>query len=204
MDRASPARWQRSAALALVLALHAAGIFMLLRVSRSGVLTDSNEQPVQLTMLPTATVPRVRSPQLAKPRSGAPRVVAVAPPLLNSGDSSAVAPAAASAGGRGAGVDWAAEARRALQAFEIRNQPPSSYSSVSRDPGEDAWWPRGRHRAGDRFKTPSGDWIVWVDSNCYQVASADSIGSAQGAALSRTICQEPPHGGPAEPVSEAR
>ncbi len=144
-------------------------------------------------MILPATVLRVRSPQLPRAQWST-RVTAVAPPVLQSPAAATSAASAASADGPGGGVDWAAEARRALQAFEIRNHPPASYSSVSREAGEDAWWPRGEHRAGDKFKMPNGDWIVWVDSNCYQVASAESIGYAQGAALSRTICQEAARG----------
>jgi hypothetical protein len=42
-------------------------------------------------------------------------------------------------------VDWAAEARRALQAFEIRNREPAANNSVSRSsPAEQPWWPAHR------------------------------------------------------------
>jgi len=66
------------------------------------------------------------------------------------------------------------------------HQPPPS-DSVSRVPGEDNWWPRTQHHAGDRFKTPGGDWIVWINSNCYQVAGSAPPGNAP-AALPETVC----------------
>jgi hypothetical protein len=92
-------------------------------------------------------------------------------------------------------VDWAAEARRAVQAFEIRSHQPSRNNSVSGSPAEDHWWPRVQHHAGDRFKTANGDWIVWINSSCYQVASSASLAGAPGATLPPTICPGDP--GPA-------
>jgi hypothetical protein len=186
--------------LVLVLALHAGFIAALLTLTRSGS-PDIEGHPIELMQLP-ATVQPVRSLKLARPERSA-TLIAISPPLLPSFAAPGAAGSAAAADGQGGGVDWAAEARRALQAFEIRNHPPASYSSVSRDAADDPGWSRGQHHAGEKFKTPNGDWIVWLDSNCYQVASAESIGYAQGAALSRIICQEgTPHGVP-NPAGDA-
>ena len=69
----------------------------------------------------------------------------------------------------GTAVDWAAEARRAVQAFDIRSHLPASNQSVSGSPAEDHWWPRRQHHAGDQFKTANGDWIVWINDSCYQL-----------------------------------
>jgi hypothetical protein len=91
--------------------------------------------------------------------------------------------------GRGSGVYWTLEARRALNAFEIRQHQPVVNKSVSTQPEEDNWWPRGPHRAGERFKTADGDWIVWIDANCYQVASPGPSIYAPGATLPRTVCR---------------
>ncbi len=54
--------------------------------------------------------------------------------------------------------------------------------------GEDGWWPLGRHFAGEQYRTAGGDWIVWVSSNCYQVASAGASAAAPGALLPQTTC----------------
>ena len=85
-------------------------------------------------------------------------------------------------------MDWNAEAHRAIHAFEIRSHQPKDGISVSGTPADEHWWRRIQHRAGDRFKTPNGDWIVWIDANCYQVASAQSSSYALSGALPQTVC----------------
>jgi hypothetical protein len=47
------------------------------------------------------------------------------------------------------------------------------------------------HHAGDQMKTASGDWIVWINANCYQIASWHSDAPDFGALSSRTICRNP-------------
>ena len=114
----------------------------------------------------------------------------VAPPVLDS----ALFPIAAVPGsgtrGEGSGVDWAAEARRALQAFEIRHQQPAANQSVSGGPEEDHWRPGAQHHAGDRYKTANGDWIVWINADCYEIASAGSSAYAHVAPLTQPICRD--------------
>jgi hypothetical protein len=51
----------------------------------------------------------------------------------------------------------------------------------------DEWWPRDHH-AGDQIKTESGDWIVWINADCYQIASSRSNAATLGAGSARTIC----------------
>lgn len=148
------------------------------------------EQPVELLVIAPA-IPKIRSPSPSPKRLNAPLAIIAAPPLLTGLDASSEASRAASSEGRGSGVDWAAEARRALQAFEIRSRPAESARSVSRDPAENNWAPPDKHHPGDRVKTADGDWIVWVNANCYQIASAASIGYPQGALLSQTVCEDP-------------
>jgi hypothetical protein len=100
------------------------------------------------------------------------------PPLLEGVSPATTAPVSRSGSkDGGAGVDWAAEARRALQAFEIRSRQPAGNNSVSRSsPAEQPWWPA--HHPGERVKTADGNWIVWINSSCYQVAT--SLPSASG------------------------
>jgi hypothetical protein len=80
-----------------------------------------------------------------------------------------------------------AEAHRAVRAFEIRrDQSKNSALSVS-----SAWDEPGsrEHHAGDRSKTESGDWIVWINSDCYQIASWRSGTPVSAANSPRTICR---------------
>ncbi|HEX3603922.1 MAG TPA: hypothetical protein VHU43_07500 [Steroidobacteraceae bacterium] len=160
-----------------------ATLAVLLAASRTLNLAESRENPVQLMFVPP------KPPQVLVERARAPRVstnisVALAPPELNaslqSGPSSAP-------DGAGSAVNWAAEAHRAVRAFEIRrDQTKNSALSVSA-----AWeeqWSR-EHHAGDRSKTESGDWIVWINADCYQIASWRSGAPASGAISPRTICR---------------
>ncbi|MDP9082615.1 MAG: hypothetical protein M3N50_02460 [Pseudomonadota bacterium] len=96
-------------------------------------------------------------------------------------------------------MDWTAEAHRALQAFEIRNHQPGTGIPLSSSPAEQHWWPRTRHHAGDQYKTANGDWIVWISSNCYQVASSGSRGNAAVETLPNTICL----GAPQQPRADS-
>ncbi len=116
--------------------------------------------------------------------------MAIAAPPAFEAASFPLAAAPGAAKGEGSGIDWAAEARRALQAFEIRNHQPAANQSVSGGPEEDHWRPGAQHRAGERFKTASGDWIVWVDANCYEIASAGSGAYAHVAPLTQPICRD--------------
>jgi hypothetical protein len=178
--------FSRYTILIVVLVLHLALVVLLARASRIGTPAASIEPSVEVLYLPPVILPKVRS-EIARPRrmSGA-TAITVAPPDL---DSSLPSPQSSSGStGRGSGVDWAAEARRALQAFEIRNHGPPSNSSVSGGPAEEHWWPRGNHRIGEQYKTANGDWIVWINDNCYQIAVAGPSTLAEGAPQPQTVC----------------
>jgi hypothetical protein len=73
-------------------------------------------------------------------------------------------------GSHGNGVDWLAEAHRAVRAYEIRRDHPEQNALSGSSPAND-WWPQQGPHAGDQFKTDGGDWIVWITPDCYKVAS---------------------------------
>ena len=176
----------RYVALFAVLALHLA-ILAALLASRTRVISLAADNPVQLLYLPPASIPKIRY-ENSRPRSlkGNTEIALVAPVLDST--SPAPSPAAAAENGSGAGVDWKAEARRAVQAFEIRSHAPEASDLMTGSPAEDWWWPRTRHNAGDQYKTASGDWIVWISSSCYQIAVAGPSAFAPGARLPQTLC----------------
>jgi len=187
MDQSKVWGLPRYVTLLVVLAIHWA-LLTLLMTSRSREVALSTNVPVELLFLRPVAAPPIR-PENSRPhRSSGDTAISIAPPVLESvlPSMSPLAPAS-DGNGSGSGVDWAAEARRALQAFEIRKHQPPSNSSVSGTPAEQNWWPRAKHRAGDQFKTAGGDWIVWINASCYQVASS-TMTYAPGAALPRTIC----------------
>jgi hypothetical protein len=181
MDEANVRGKSQPIILLVVLALHLGVIVLLVAASRTRSMLPSTEHSVEVMLIPPAKAPKVRAENTRPERLSTNIAVALAPPALNSSLQSG---ASSSPDGHGSAVNWAAEAHRALRAFEIRrDQPPSSAISVSS--ALDDWWP-GEHHAGDQFKTDSGDWIVWVNANCYQIASWHS--NAMGASPPRTIC----------------
>jgi hypothetical protein len=181
MDDANPLGKSRPIIFLVVLALHIAILALLVSASRTLRVGVSTEHSIEVMLIPPAKVPQVRAENTRPERLSTNITIALASPVLNSSLQSG---ASSSPDGRGSPVNWAAEAHRALRAFEIRrDQPPSSAISVSSS--LDDWWP-GEHHAGDQFKTDSGDWIVWINANCYQIASWHS--NAMGASPPRTVC----------------
>jgi hypothetical protein len=182
MDDANPLGKSRPTIFFAVLALHLAILALLVSASRTLSVGVSTEHSIEVMLIPPTKAPKVRAENTRPERLSTNIAIALAPPALNSSLQSG---ASSSPDGHGSAVNWAAEAHRALRAFEIRrDQPPSSAISVSSS--LDDWWP-GEHHAGDQFKTDSGDWIVWINANCYQIASWHS--NAIGASPSRTVCQ---------------
>jgi hypothetical protein len=184
MDEPNAWGTSRPFILFVVVALHLALLALLVMGSRARSIVATTAQPVELMFLPPTKVPRVRAANTHPERLSTNVAPALAPPVLNSSLQSG---SFSAPDGHGSAVNWAAEAHRAVRAFEIRrDRPPSSALSVS--PSWDEWWP-GEHHAGDQFKTDSGDWIVWINANCYQVASWHSNAPAFGAGPGRTICR---------------
>ena len=181
-------RWgvSRYVALLVVVALHVALIVTLMMRSQTGSLRTSTDDSVALLYLPPVTFPKVRSENARHRRLNGDTAVPIAPPVLVAVPSPSWSPRpASSSDGNGLGIDWAAEARRALQAYEIRNYQPLINNSVSRKPWEDYGWPQAQHQAGDRFRAANGDWMVWINASCYQLASS---GPKSYGVLPRTIC----------------
>jgi hypothetical protein len=189
-------RFPRYLIAVVVLAMHIALIAALLLVSGNGRLAASTANSIQLLYVAPVYPPKVRTLMANLPRRGSNLAITIEPPLLES-QSFPISRAQGSTGnGEGSGVDWAAEARRALQAFEIRSHQPSASKSVSGRPEDDHWRP-GVHYAGEKFKTATGDWIVWINANCYEIAGAGSGAYAHIAPLTEPVCQDShPNAGP--------
>lgn len=179
-------RLPRYVTLVVVLALHGALLALILRASSAPLVSLSASPPVELLYLPPVQLPRIRA-EVPPPRRLNPDTSLTLTPLVF--DSGPPSPSASgpALNGRGSGVDWKAEARRAVQAYEIRKREPPNDNLLYGSPAEDNWWPRARHHAGEQFKTATGDWIVWINASCYQVATS-AANAAMGVMLPQTIC----------------
>lgn len=186
-------RWRdaRYATAAGVLALHLLLIASLVMTSRTGKLATAATNAVEMVFMAPADPPKVRV-MANLPRRAHDLAIKVEPPLLESLSFPASQAPGSLANGEGAGVDWAAEARRALQAFEIRSHQATASRSVSGRPEDDHWPLHAQHHAGERFKTENGDWMVWIDANCYEIARAGSGADVHVAPLTEPICQDHP------------
>lgn len=204
LNREEPHGWQLSKYLTLIaiLGLHAALLAILIMGSGASIPRLSTNPPIEVMVLSPAPAPKIRA-ENSRPRLSGLTAISIAAPALGS-DSSA--PASGS-DGSGSGVNWAAEARRAVHAFDIRNHQPPVHDALSSSPAEDNWWPHTQHHAGDQYKMANGDWIVWINASCYQVASAGPTVYANDTQLPRTICPGKtmaPTGNPPQPAAEQK
>jgi hypothetical protein len=181
-----PAKTLRPTVLLIVLAIHLATLALLLAHSRTLNIAGADEHPIELMVLPPVRPPNLKVENTRPQHWSTAIAVALAPPALNS--SSETGPASAP-DGRGPAVNWVAEAHRAVRAFEIRTHQTTN-SALSVSSSLDVTGSR-EHHAGDELKTASGDWIVWISADCYQIASWHSDAPASGAISPRIICRSP-------------
>ena len=78
-----------------------------------------------------------------------------------------------------------------MQALEIRRNRNPGINTVSMRVGEDYWMVHAEHFPEDELKTANGDWIVWVNDYCYQIATAAAPRESAAAGDHPTICREP-------------
>jgi hypothetical protein len=171
--------------------------------SGTSMLLESTTVPIELMVISPATLPKIRA-ENSRPRLRGDTGISIAAPIL---DSYSMTPSASGSEGSGSGVNWAAEARRAVRAFDIRSHQPPIHDSLSSSPADDNWWPQTPHHAGEQYKIANGDWIVWINASCYQVASSGSPAYTLDSNSPQTICPGKPGapaGKPPEPASEQK
>jgi hypothetical protein len=177
--------------LLMVLIAHFVVVAMLILASRSlaSRAPAAASLPLEVIVFPTSPQPKQRFAQIRPHRLSGELKEWTAPLTLQSPSlPPATAEREGGAGGTGSGPDWAAEARRAVNAFEIRTRQPPPDNLISGSPFDDhLWWRKGPHKPGDRFKTANGDWVVWIDAHCYQIATAGGRSTAN-TDMARTVC----------------
>jgi hypothetical protein len=175
----------RLIALLVVLGCHLGVIAVLVAESASPkVGAAAADPPLELVYLPPVKFPQALADSAHPKHVSVDVGLALTPPSLDG--SSLPAPLSQNGGG-GAGVNWAAEAHRAVKAFEIRRDEHVIHSVLGTS-AWDGWLPLGPHHAGDKYRTESGDWIVWIDSNCYQIATWRDGAPLQDENPPQTIC----------------
>jgi hypothetical protein len=177
-------RTPRFMALIAVAALHLALIMLLWMAGATLRVAQSAYRPIELVYIPSVPPLPVRADS-GRPLRLRPDIALSLPSSLP--NSAPPAAASTGTGSRGTGVDWLAEAHRAIKAYEIRRDHPGENALSGNSPGGD-WWPQQGPHAGDRYKTEAGDWIVWIDADCYKVASWHSVDPASDAARPDVIC----------------
>ena len=182
----------RSMILLALLTLHLALIAWVVLASRARNFGGLPELTIDLMYLPPTQALKVRAERARLEPMKTNVAIGAAVPLFNS---SSQPGSSSTSDGRGSVVNWVAEAHRAVRAFEIRrDHPRTSAISVSMS-WED--WVLREHHPGERFKTQGGDWIVWINANCYQVANWDPNAPPLDPNPTPTICRPPdavPHG----------
>jgi hypothetical protein len=180
MDESNVRETPRFTIFLAVVVVHLAVLALLTAQSRIGIPSAAPDTAVEVIFFPPTKLPKVRF-ESARPRGlNADAAITATLPGLTA---PSLSPPSSGKDGNGAAVNWAAEARRAVQAVEIRrNHPPNV--TISSSPWSD-WWPR-EHYAGERYKTESGDWIVWISSSCYQIARAGP--GASDSTPPQTVC----------------
>lgn len=180
----------RTTVFSIVVVLHLA-ILLLVGAFHTSMITVPADKPLQLVYIAPVIPPRVVADNNRPPRLASNLAVSLSPPVVNAATQMGTL---SGTDGHGSGVNWIAEAHRAVRAFEIRsNQTHNSALSVSSALDERGF---GEHHAGDRSKTESGDWIVWINADCYKIASWHS-GVSTETQLPQTICRSkavPPRG----------
>jgi hypothetical protein len=180
----SESRVRRGSTLLAVAALHAAVLGLLMLSGRMRLPAAVGGAPIEVVQIAPLARPKVHLTFLRRSDLSARMPISPLPPApaanVQTGTQSL------KPGNDGSAVDWTAEAHRALKAYEIRRDrtPANVIAGATRD----EWWPQRGHHAGDRYKTDSGDWIVWINSSCYQIAGWHSSDPAAGAAPPRTVC----------------
>ena len=187
-----PDAWGPSRYFTLIMVLlgHLAVLVAWILASRSSVIAEpSAKQPLTVIVYPVSPQPKRRLVEVRPQRLSGDLKEWLAPVTLQAPSLPPVSSAPdGGAGGYGAGPDWNAEARRAVQAYEIRSRLPPPGNLISGSPGDDRWW-RRPHKVGDKYKTPTGDWVVWINTRCYQVATA-ATRSATNLQAPETVCPE--------------
>ena len=188
MEDTSDSRSPRFLILLGVIAFHAVILSWLLAASRYPLDLTSPDRFVELFLVPPPNIQPKGRPLSALVLPPERHL----PPLPSDALTEVVPlPASPTEGEATRDVDWGEEVHRAAETaaddgstFAGNDKPDSVSSRSSR-------FPAPRHHAGEQFRLDTGDWVVWVNDDCYQVSEwAPRSAGWSGSSLPRTICPQ--------------
>ena len=167
MDDRNVWRPSQYGVLLVVLALHVITIAVLIASSKSLRLSVPTMAPIEIIFLPPVTAQRVRtdtspSPPLEKTRvtPSVDATLALSPELV---------PAV---GTSGVPIDWADQAHTVASIVVNTDTGESPLAPDLATPQKSIFPEPPAHHAGEQHKLDTGEWIVFISDNCYQISSA--------------------------------
>jgi len=94
----------------------------------------------------------------------------------------------------GRAIDWTVEAERAAAALSNAPKPREFGAFPRADSQEMPAHPTPAHHAGEQYRDPYGNTVVWVSDRCYVVSERAALGMPGVLAQSRpthTVCVDP-------------
>jgi hypothetical protein len=154
-------------AIVVVLAFHLLTIVIVVS-SRSRRVLTSTTSPIEILFLPPETAARIRPPPALPNHSKRTEAAISAAP---STPTITLAPLSPSAAYLGPPIDWAEEAQTVAAAMAKSDSLQTHQGSDTTPSSQSPFAPPPTHHAGEQFRTDTGEWIVFVTDNCYQVSS---------------------------------
>jgi hypothetical protein len=175
----SPLR--RAVALGIVLALHAVGLLLLVEFRTKNSAPGANDFISTLILLPAIPPPTAPADKRQSPLVN----TSIQPVPLNL---PTLEPVESASDTPGPVVDWAAEAQREGTAITDPSKA-RVFGRITLPDGEGKALPSTpAHHAGEQYRDPFGQSIVWVSDGCYLVSESAPLGMPQGSIPTKTIC----------------
>jgi hypothetical protein len=178
-SKSSPLR--RAVAIVIVFTIHAVGLLLLVEFRTKNSAPGANDFTSTLILLPANPPPTAPADKRQSPLVNMSiQPVPLNLPTLESVESPPDTP--------GPVVDWAAEAQREGTAI---TDPPKArvFGRIIHPDAEGKALPSTpAHHAGEQYRDPFGQSIVWVSGRCYLVSESAPLGMPQGSIPTKTIC----------------
>jgi hypothetical protein len=167
MDDRKTWRPSRYGVLLVVLALHVTVIALLIASSKTVRLSVPTAILIEVAFLPPATPQRVRTITAPSPPLEMTRV----PPSVDT--TLSLSPQLVPAVGTfGIPIDWADQVRTVADSVVANTDTRESVLAPNPAPQKSIFSEPPAHHAGEQHRLDTGEWIVFISDNCYQISSA--------------------------------